>query len=72
MLPFVQVPTAELGKVKSTHLHLINGLLAFCDPCKRDRVCFPSMRKLLARASGAQSLDGLRLTGSLLVPTRRI
>src|SRR4029077_10094320 len=33
---------------------------------------FPSMRKLLAKASDAQSLDGPRLTGSLLIPKRRI
>jgi hypothetical protein len=30
------------------------------------------MRKLLARASDAQSLDGSRLTGSLLIPKRGI
>jgi hypothetical protein len=30
------------------------------------------MRKLLARASDAQNLDGSRLTGSLLIPKRGI
>jgi len=30
------------------------------------------MRNLLAKASDAQSLDGSRLTGSLLIPTQRI
>jgi hypothetical protein len=32
------------------------------------KIIFPSMRKPLAKASDAQSLDGSRLTGSLLSP----
>ncbi len=43
MLEVVSIPTAELGRIKSTHLHVLQAILAFAD---KEGRCWPGLRKL--------------------------